>query len=617
MSKRRGTPTSTPLISACLIVRNEAVILARCLDAVRGVADEIVVYDTGSTDGTIALARAHGARVVEGQWHDDFALARNAALAACRGTWVLHVDADDVLTGDGGALRRLLRHAATDVDAFLIEIENLVDDGTGRSYTNRACRVFRRDRGRWQGRIHEQVVASRPARALRTSPAALPVRLLHSGYLGGEMERQDKVARNVRIAEAALAETAAGPDAELLLDLGRSLKAAGRLDEAVARCLEASEATTDPPVAAAALLFAVSCLLGLGQIDEARRAITSLRATSTRASISDFLEAQAHLQAGEADAALALLDGIDDLEDDNGKRLPNGVLALHRGMALAMADRWQAAADAFAEAIGVHGAVQGNLGLLVDALGRAGRPIADLAAVLHPELFDAVLLEAPELGPDEANIVCRALWERVGSDARLVAAVAGAAPVMGLELALEWALRLRASGVDDPCTLLALSADDRKSPSLRVYAGATVVALDDRRGLDAIRRAAPGVPEAMFTQMLVELNDLAPASLPVFVEATAATARRAFVMGQSLHALGAEDEAMVLVESALAGAGDAALAGEVVSWLNATVSARAATTAAAAARAAALAAARGTPGSALAPSPSAATGDSTDLAHAL
>ena len=617
MSKRRGTPTSTPLISACLIVRNEDLILDRCLDALRGVADEIVVHDTGSTDGTIALARARGARVIEGEWHDDFALARNAALAACRGTWVLHVDADDVLTGDGQALRRLLRHAPTDVDAFLVEIENLLDDGTGRSYTNRACRVFRRDRGRWQGRIHEQVVAGGSGSVLRTSPSPLPVRLLHSGYLGGEMERQDKVARNVRIAEAALAETPTQCDAELLLDLGRSLKAAGRLDEAVIRCLEAADVATDAPVAAAALHFAVSCLLGLGRVDEARAASATLRATSTRPAISDFLDAQAHLQAGEPEAALALLDSIDELEDDNGKRLPNGVLALHRGMALAMADRWQAAADAFVEAVGVHGAVKGNLSLLVDALGKAGRPIADLAAALAPQLLDEVLVEVPDLGPDDANIVCRALWERVGADTRLVRAVAGAAPLMGLELSLEWALRLRAAGVDEPCPLLTLASDERKSPSLRVYAGATVVALDDPRGLDAVERAASEVPEAMFTQMLVELNDLAPASLPVFVEAAAATPRRAFAIGQSLHALGADDEAMVLVESALAGAGDAALAGEVVSWLKAAVSAKAATTAAASARAAALAAARGTPGAALAASPAASAGGPSGLAHAL
>ncbi len=69
------------LISVCLIVKDEEEMLASCLESVADIADEIVVYDTGSTDGTVEIARAAGARVIEGYWDDSFARARNAALA--------------------------------------------------------------------------------------------------------------------------------------------------------------------------------------------------------------------------------------------------------------------------------------------------------------------------------------------------------------------------------------------------------------------------------------------------------------------------------------------------------------------------------------------------------
>src|SRR5436309_8928498 len=94
-----------------MIVRNEAARLAACLDSAGPAVDEIVVVDTGSTDGTQALARAEGARVVEWSWRDDFAAARNQALALARGPWVLVLDGDERLAP--GAAARVRELAAT------------------------------------------------------------------------------------------------------------------------------------------------------------------------------------------------------------------------------------------------------------------------------------------------------------------------------------------------------------------------------------------------------------------------------------------------------------------------------------------------------------------------
>jgi tetratricopeptide (TPR) repeat protein len=85
------------MISLCMIVRDEAATLARTLGSVKGIVDEIVVVDTGSTDDTVAIAHAHGAQVHSFTWTGDFAAARNESLRHASGDWVLVLDADEVL----------------------------------------------------------------------------------------------------------------------------------------------------------------------------------------------------------------------------------------------------------------------------------------------------------------------------------------------------------------------------------------------------------------------------------------------------------------------------------------------------------------------------------------
>ena len=85
----------TATLTITLIVRNEEQTLGRCLDSVRGLANEIMVVDTGSTDGTREIAAAHGARVFHFPWCDDFAAARNESLRHATGQWVLWLDADE------------------------------------------------------------------------------------------------------------------------------------------------------------------------------------------------------------------------------------------------------------------------------------------------------------------------------------------------------------------------------------------------------------------------------------------------------------------------------------------------------------------------------------------
>ena len=88
---------ATATILLTMIVKDEEKNISAFLGSVHGLFDEIVVVDTGSTDRTREIAREFGARVFEFVWVDDFAAARNAALARATGDYAFWLDADDVI----------------------------------------------------------------------------------------------------------------------------------------------------------------------------------------------------------------------------------------------------------------------------------------------------------------------------------------------------------------------------------------------------------------------------------------------------------------------------------------------------------------------------------------
>lgn len=84
-------------VSVCMIVKNESRVLARCLDSLSGLYDELIIIDTGSTDDTKAIALTYTENVYDLQWRDDFAYARNIAFSYCTKDYIYSVDADEVL----------------------------------------------------------------------------------------------------------------------------------------------------------------------------------------------------------------------------------------------------------------------------------------------------------------------------------------------------------------------------------------------------------------------------------------------------------------------------------------------------------------------------------------
>lgn len=109
-------------ISLCMIVKNEEQSIARCLNSVKGLVDEIVIVDTGSTDKTKQICRQFTDRIFDFEWVDDFSAARNFAFAQATQDYILWLDADDVLSEDDQKkFRKLKETLSPDVDAVSME----------------------------------------------------------------------------------------------------------------------------------------------------------------------------------------------------------------------------------------------------------------------------------------------------------------------------------------------------------------------------------------------------------------------------------------------------------------------------------------------------------------
>lgn len=172
-----------PLTSCIIIVRDEELHLRPCVESTRGLVDELIVLDTGSTDGTVELARSLGASVHHFGWIDDFAAARNAALEQTSGRWILVLDADDRLEGAGDLRAFLESDPELDVGLLLVESPLGAAPDAPRDRGTQP-RLFRASCGvRYRFVVHELPMID----GLRRGPA--PGRILHTGYVDPEVRR--------------------------------------------------------------------------------------------------------------------------------------------------------------------------------------------------------------------------------------------------------------------------------------------------------------------------------------------------------------------------------------------------------------------------------------------
>ncbi len=253
------------MLSVCIITKNEEEKLNRCLNSLKKYKLEVVIVDTGSTDGTLEMLNGWKQSVdsrfslVLGtfMWCDDFAKAKNYAVSLAGNPMVLVLDSDETMEElDLSGLQKLMEANPGSLGRILRK--NLIEQGgqlnCQQEYINR---IFDRRKYKYMGSIHEQLVPWESVNDEKTADAAkiyneggklntnkikgvfgevypsyiAPVVISHDGYLGTPEQKKQKAQRNILLLQKELKEQ--GEDPYILYQLGKSYYMQGDYGQAI------------------------------------------------------------------------------------------------------------------------------------------------------------------------------------------------------------------------------------------------------------------------------------------------------------------------------------------------------------------------------------------------
>nr|WP_246316203.1 glycosyltransferase family 2 protein [Kineococcus aurantiacus] len=494
------------MVSGCYIVKDEEDVLAASLQALGPFVDEIVVYDTGSSDRTREIAREFGAVVVEGLWDDDFGAARNRALEHCRGRWVFAVDADELVRGDAGAFRDALR--ASTVDWLHVAQVSEVIAGTGRSVECFVPRLLRPATCRWEGAIHEQIVAiGAPVRGAGTTELLLE----HSGLDPARRRAQGKDDRNLRVAEQALARARrdgedTGPH---LVEVTRAAWAAGQPSRAAVALAEADPGSLSGHLGLRAAHVAVDVAVAVGEPSLAAPWLGRLREWGETDAVRDGLAARLALSTGDAASAVALL-----ARQARTVRVDSAIAA---GLtfadtlidALTRLARFDEAVDLLVEHVAASTFVVSPVRAVLLA-GRAPGGPGRLARAVPEALLVPWI---GELAPHGAEVTCaffEGLWAADRCRPAVLAAAAGQWATLPFDEALTWSLRLREAGLAGHCPLRRVLTGGERDLVTRVLSGAVLVEIGEHAALRHLEPLLAAIDEETAARLLPRLRRVAP-----------------------------------------------------------------------------------------------------------
>jgi glycosyltransferase involved in cell wall biosynthesis len=189
---------SSPLISLCMIVKNESNNLPRCLASAKPYVDEIIVIDTGSVDETLKIAAEYGAKLSYFEWCDDFAAARNYAISQASGDWILMLDADEeLLINSQNFLNKL--NNSSEIIAYTLTYREVYDQQEKTPITR--ISLFRNlPELRYVSRFHEQLKYQNQQIDSNQVSHTEALIILHYGH-SKELVQQKNISRNIPILE--------------------------------------------------------------------------------------------------------------------------------------------------------------------------------------------------------------------------------------------------------------------------------------------------------------------------------------------------------------------------------------------------------------------------------
>lgn len=218
-------------ISAVYIAKNEAHNIARSLESIKDMVDELILVDTGSTDDTVKIFQSYGGQVFYRQWDDDFSAPRNLALSKATGDWIIILDADESFSETTRKnIKRVLESCSKKANGLLVNKVNFDEDNGEFLDEFYDLRIVRNIKGlNYKGIIHERLFigeeefcdAQRVAKELLT--------IYHNGYSSSISVEKNQ--RNIRLMEAAI--TKGEPEERYYTSLYESYAAIGNREKAL------------------------------------------------------------------------------------------------------------------------------------------------------------------------------------------------------------------------------------------------------------------------------------------------------------------------------------------------------------------------------------------------
>lgn len=192
-------------LSLCMIVKNEENYIAKSIDSVKNIVNEIVIVDTGSTDSTLEILKNYNVKLYNYKWENDFASARNFAINKVKSDWILFLDADEIL--DEASKDNLINYInRTNLDGCHFIVYNYRSENQNDFTIHYAFRLFRNNRGYYyKGKIHEQIYNEK-YKNITSRFSNEDIILHHYGYSVEVLEKKDKRSRNIPILLDALKE---------------------------------------------------------------------------------------------------------------------------------------------------------------------------------------------------------------------------------------------------------------------------------------------------------------------------------------------------------------------------------------------------------------------------
>ncbi len=188
------------MISVCMIVKDEIEVIQRCINSIYekmpNLVNEIVVVDTGSTDGTRQLVEKLNCKVYDFKWCNDFSKARNYCIKKAKNDWVFTIDADEFIIGEveEEKIKRALRESIQ-TTKFAVNIQS-VDDTGEVADSDILVRIFNNKKHKYKNAVHEQLYSIKDKKTIIINTGIV---LMHTGYSQKVLKEKNKIEKYIKL----------------------------------------------------------------------------------------------------------------------------------------------------------------------------------------------------------------------------------------------------------------------------------------------------------------------------------------------------------------------------------------------------------------------------------